>query len=413
MQDLYVVGVGMTVFGRHPDRTVRELTEEAVGTALTDAGCARDRIQAAYFGNVAQDYFDGQLTIPGQVALLSSGFSGIPIYNVESACATGSMAFHLAARHARAGDGDLILAVGVEKMNYPDKAKVFALFDGGWDVERADENYASLITMGEGVDVPPEFKRDKPFSKFMEVYAAFCRFHMRHHGLTQQQLAAVAEKNHAHSRHNPYAQYRDVFTQEAIIESPPVAYPLTTLMCSPVSDGAAAAVLCTEQALDKYGFNRRRAVRIRASVMRSASHRAVDDSAHHITRLAAEQAYESAGLGPQDMDVAEVHDASAMGEIIQSENLGFCALGEGGELAESGATRIGGRIPINPSGGLECKGHPLGATGLGQIFELVTQLRGEADKRQVAGARLAIQENGGGLFGSEEASAHVGIFSVD
>ena len=413
MQNLYVIGVGMTVFGRHPGRSVRELTAEAVDAALTDAACGREQIEAAYFGNAAQDYFEGQLTIPGQVALLSNGFSGLPIYNVESACATGSMAFHLAARHLRAGDGDVVLAVGVEKMNYPDKAKMFAMFEGGWDVERADENYATLVAMGEGVEVPAEFKRDKPFSKFMEVYAAFCRFHMKTYGLTQRQLAVVAEKNHAHSVHNPYAQYRETFSVDAVLASPPVAYPLTTLMCSPISDGAAAAILCTEDALDRYGFDRARAIRIRASVMRSASHRAFDDTARHVTRLAAQEAYASAGLGPEDMDVAEVHDASAMGEIIQSENLGFCAAGEGGVLAESGATRIGGRIPINPSGGLECKGHPIGATGLGQIFELTVQLRGEAGQRQVEGARVAIQENGGGLFGSEEASAHIGILSVN
>lgn len=413
MENLYIVGAGTTVFGRHTDRSVKQLVAEAVSNACGDANIGLEKIQAAYYGNVTQGYFENQVCIPGQIALLSMGFDSIPIYNVESACATGSMAMHLALKHIRAGDGDIVLAVGVEKLNYPDREKVLAFFDSGWDLSTATENYQHLCALGEGVEVPPEFRRDAPYSRFMEVYGAWCRYYMKHFGLTERQLAIIAAKNHVHSQHNPYAQYRKPYSVEEVLASAPVVYPLRTLMCAPTTDGAAAVIVCSEKALARYGFDRHRAIRIRASVIRSASHRAYEDLANHTCRLAAMEAYEIAGLGPEDMDVAEVHDASAMGEVIQADNLGFCKIGEGGLLAESGATRIGGRIPINPSGGLECRGHPVGATGIGQVFELVTQLRGEAGGRQVEGARVAIQENGGGLFGVEEGSAHIGIFSRD
>lgn len=413
MENLYIVGPGMTRFGRHLDRSIKSLTAEAVQAACDDARIGLDTIQAAYFGNVTQGYFENQICIPGQIALLSMGLSGIPIYNVESACATGSMALHLALKHLRAGDGEIVLAAGAEKLNYPDREKTLAFFDTGWDVSTAAENHARLVKLGAGVEVPIEFRRDAPYSRFMEVYGAWCRYYMKHYGLTERQLAIVASKNHENSQYNPYAQYCKPYTVDDVLASAPVVYPLRTLMCSPTTDGAAAAIVCTEKALTAYGFDKHRAVRVRASVIRSASHREYEDMANHACRLGAMEAYEAAGLGPEDMDVAEVHDASAMGEIIQADNLGFCKIGEGGLLAESGATRIGGRIPINPSGGLECRGHPIGATGLAQVFELVTQLRGEAGKRQVDGARVAIQENGGGLFGVEEGSAHIGIFSRD
>jgi acetyl-CoA acetyltransferase len=310
------------------------------------------------------------------------------------------------------GDADFVLALGVEKMIYPDKAKMLALFETGWDVHRAQENYTQLLELGQGIMAPPTFSRDAPFSRFMEVYAAFCRFHMREFGMSQRQLAVVAAKNHEHSQWNPWAQYRRPFTVEEVLASAPVCYPLTTLMCAPMTDGAAAVIVCSERAAARHGLTKRSA-RIRASIIRSASLRATADLHGHITRLAALEAYEKAAIGPHEVHVAEVHDASAMGEILQTENLGFCKRGDGGAFAESGASRLGGRLPINPSGGLECKGHPIGATGLAQVFELVGQLRGEADARQVPNARIAVQENGGGLFGVEEAAAHIAVLSAD
>ena len=410
-EDIFIVGTGMTSFGRHLDKPAKGLTAWAVGDALEDAGCAADKIQAAYFANSMQGHMDGQHCIRGQVALLPLGLQGIPMVSVENACASGSTAFHLAVKELKSGESDVALAVGMEKLFSADKAKMFSAFDSGWDVETVEENAAKLLKLGEGVTPPEGTESDKPYSLFMGVYAAFCRNHIREFGLTQKQLAVVASKNRRHAGENERAQFREFLSEDDILSAPPITYPLTLPMCSPISDGASAAVLCTGAALDKYGFDKSRAVKVEASVLRTATARQPDQLDRHLTKLAAETAYERAGVGPEDMNLAEVHDATAMGEVIQTENLGFCALGDGGALAESGATSLGGRIPVNPSGGLEAKGHPIAATGLGQIFEIVTQLRGEAGARQVEKARFGIQENGGGLWGFEEAVAHIGIFS--
>jgi len=409
MTQLYVAGVGTTRFGRHLDRSIKDLTREAVEDALADAGGAKEDLQAAYFSNASQGYFEGQNYIRGEIALRAMGIEGIPVVNLENACASASTAFSLATHFLKAGEGDVALAVGVEKMYSPDKAKMLSAFDSGWDVTTVERNKATLLELGEGFEVPPGTTSDKPYSVFMDIYAAFCRFHMKRFGTTQRQIAAVAAKNHMHSVHNPLSQYRDSYTVEQVLAAPPITYPLTLPMCSPISDGAAAAILCTEAGLKRLGVDRRRAVRVLASVVQTGCDREPEDVDRHLTVLAARKAYERAGIGPRDVSVAEVHDATAMGEIIQTENLGFCAFGEGGPLAERGETTIGGRIPVNPSGGLESKGHPVGATGLGQIHELVAQLRGEADGRQVDGARFAIAENGGGLYGIEEAVACVTI----
>ncbi|MNZ55294.1 lipid-transfer protein [compost metagenome] len=245
----------------------------------------------------------------------------------------------------------------------------------------------------------------------MSIYAGFCRWHMKTYGTTQRQIAAVCAKNHGHSVHNPYSQFRKPFTIEEVLAAPPITYPITLPMCAPMTDGAAAAIICTEAGLKRIGADPKRCVKIAASVIRSFTLRGIEEPDKHVSHLAALQAYEIAGLGPQDMHVAEVHDASAMGEIIQAENLGLAPMGLGGVCAERGDFTVGGRIPINPSGGLESKGHPLGATGIGQLFELTTQLRGEAGARQVEGARHAIQENGGGLIGVEEGAVAVHILS--
>ncbi len=411
MTPIYIAGIAMTVFGRHLDRPVHDLAQEALDGALKDANCKTSDIGVAFYSGMTQGYLQGQYSIPGQVVCSKIGIDAIPIYNVENACASGSTAFHLALQSLRAGACDVALALGAEKMNIADKARAFSLFDAGWDVSRVEENYQTLVTMGEGVTIPPGSESDRPYSKFMAIYAGFCRWHMKNYGTTQRQLAAVSAKNHQHSVHNPYSQFRKPFSVEEILAAPPITFPLTLPMCAPLSDGAAAAILCTEEGLARIGADRRRAIRVAASVMRSFSHRRLDQPELHVSRLAAQQAYEQAGVGPEDMGVAEVHDASAMGEIIQCENLGFVAQGEGGPAAERGEFALGGRLPINPSGGLESKGHPLGATGLGQLFELTTQLRGEAGARQVPGLHHAIQENGGGLQGIEEGAVAIHILS--
>ncbi|MGA2552502.1 MAG: thiolase family protein [Burkholderiaceae bacterium] len=409
MEAIYVVGVGMTPFGRHLDKSVKQLTALAVGDALTDATLAASSVDVAFFGNSTQGFMQGQLFVRGQMALLPNGFEGIPIHNVENACATASTAFHLAYAHLRAGMARVALAVGAEKMVSPDKAKMLSVFDSGWDIETVGENRTTLLALGKGVAAPDGTTADRPYSVFMDVYAAFGRQLMRKYGVTQRQIAAVAAKNHRHSVHNDRAQYRTAMTVDEVLAAAPITYPLTLPMCAPISDGAAAAILCTESGLTELGLCPLRAVRIRASVMRSASRRPGDALQCHITRRAATAAFEEAQVAPSEIHVAEVHDATAIGELIQMENLQLCLEGESGRVAESGTTELGGRLPINPSGGLESKGHPIGATGLGQIYELLMQLRGEAGVRQVPGARMAIQENGGGLWGVEEAAAHVAI----
>lgn len=411
MNDVYIAGVGMTVFGRHPDRSLDDMAREALNGALQDAQCSISDLGAAFYAGITNGPLQGQLSIPGQVVLGKIGIAGIPIFNVENACASGSTALHLAVQHLRAGACDIALALGAEKMNVADKSTALALFEAGWDVSRAQQNYEQLMRMGEGVEPPAGSESDKPYSRFMAIYAALCRHHMKTHGTTQRQIAAVSAKNHLHSVHNPLSQIRRPFSIDDVLAAPPITYPLTLPMCAPLSDGAAAVIVCTAKGLQRIRAMSSRNVKVAASVMRSFTVRGLDQSDLNIGRLAAQQAYEQAALGPGDMHVAEVHDATAMGEIIQAENLGFVPLGQGGPAAERGDFTIGGRIPINPSGGLESKGHPLGATGLGQIHELVTQLRGEAGARQVEGARHAIQENGGGLQGIEEAALAIHILT--
>jgi acetyl-CoA acetyltransferase len=410
MRTVHVAGVGMTAFGRHPDSDVYELIEQAVQRALLDAGAALEQVQWAAYGTVTHGWLHGQICVPGPIAMRRLGLQRIPVFTVENACASGSSAFHLAWQALQAGACDIALAVGADKMVVPDKARAFAVFEAGWDVQTAQANQARLIELGHGIEPPPGTMSTKPYSVFMDVYAAFCRDHMRRHGTTQRQIAAVAAKNHTHSVHNPLSQYRQAYTVEEVLAAPTIAYPLTLPMCAPVSDGAAAALLCTDAGLQRLAGDARRAVRVRASVVQVGEARTADEPQRSIAAHAARRAYEQAGLGPQDVHLAEVHDATAMGELLNVEALGLVPLGQSGPAVERGELSIGGRLPVNPSGGLESKGHPIGATGLGQVHELVMQLRGEAGARQVEGARLAIQENGGGLIGIEEAVAAVQIF---
>lgn len=411
MTDVYVVGVGMTPFGRMLDVDLKAMTRHAVESALVDAGVDKSDLEAVFFANTSQGHMERQHMIRGEVAMRSMGIGGVPVINVENACASGSTAFNLAVNFLKAGEGDAALAVGAEKMVSRDRALMFSVFDSAWDVSADQAIRDRLIRLGEGVEVPEGTTSDKPYSVFMDVYAAFSRYHMKSFGTTQRQLASVAAKNHQHSVHNPLAQFRDPYSVDDILAAPPIAYPLTLPMCSPISDGAAAAILMTEEGLKRHGIDPRRAIRVRASVIQTGSDRDPSEVEKHCTALAARRAYDKAGIGPEDISVAEVHDATAMGEIIQIENLGLCAFGEGGPMTERGETALGGRVPVNPSGGLESKGHPVGATGLAQIHELVSQLRGEAGPRQVEGARVGIAENGGGLHGIEEAVACVTILS--
>ncbi len=410
MRDVYVIGASMTPFGRYHEKSVKDQTREAVTGAIEDAGIAQADIDAAWFSNTTQSVLEGQYLVAGEIALRDMGFEGIPMTNVENACASASTAFNGAFTAIKAGLSEIALAVGVDKMYAEEKERSFTIFDGAWDVHEVEQTFANLAALGGGMEAPegtviPNAIR----SPFMDVYAAFAKHHMRTFGSTQKQLAAVAAKNHKHSTLNPLSQYQADMSIEEILDARLISWPLTLPMCSPISDGGAAAILVSEDVLDRFPEARERAVKVHASVIGTGVSRTMDEVHKHLSHLAANRAYEMAGLGPEDMDVAEVHDATAMGEITQTECLGFCAFGQGGWLAEQGETALGGQIPVNPSGGLESKGHPIGATGLGQIYELVTQVRGEAGARQVDGARHAIAENGGGIYGIEESVACITI----
>lgn len=406
MANAYIVGIGMSRFGRFGDQTIKSLTRTAVTAALNDCGAKDTDIDAAFFGNVSQSFMEGQHMVPGQVALRAMGFERTPVTNVENACASSSTALNAAYAHVKAGLADIALAVGAERMS-GDRTKGFNVFDGAWDVTLAEETAEGLAYLGSGLDVPADrgAQADQR-SLFMDVYASLARYHMKTYGTTERHLAAIASKNHNHSQHNPLAQYQVPMSIDEVLASRMITYPLTLAMCAPISDGASAAVVCNDEGLRKLGLVNGasgRVVEIKASVVGGGTNRAPEQLDQQICRLGAWRAYEMAGLSPQDIDVAELHDASAFAEVQQSEHMGFFEYGQGGFAAERGDTTVGGRIPINTSGGLECRGHPIGATGLAQIHELVTQLRGEAGKRQVEGARFALAENGGGFHRNEEA----------
>lgn len=404
----YVAGVGITQFGKQLDTSVKELVSQAVNAALSDAGCVASLIQAAYFGTAGQGYIEGQIMVAGQVALRAMGISGIPVTNVENACATSSTALNAARLYVASGEGDICLVIGVDKLFSSDRAKSFGVFNGAWDVHNTEGQMALLSGLGSSVHPPAGTPEPGQRSPFMDIYANLSRLHMETFGTTQRQLAAVAAKNHNHSTRNPIAQFQYPMSIDEVLNERIVSWPLTLPMCSPISDGASAAIVCNENGLKKMTHGSR-AIRVLASVLRSGSDRQADEFDRHLCHFAAMQAYEIAGVGPNDMSLAEVHDATAFAEIQQTENLGFCKFGEGGPLVESGATTLGGRIPVSVSGGLISRGHPIGATGLAQIYELVTQLRGEAGARQVESARLGIAENGGGFNGVEEAAAVITI----
>ena len=408
----YIVGIGMTPLGKHLDQSVKQLSALAIDAALTDAGISKDAIEAAWFCNTRQGALEGQHGVRGQASLRAYGFQSIPIFNTDNACASSSSGLYQAFASVEAGLCEVALVVGAEKMNYPEKREaMFEAFRGSWDRDLADSHLTRLLAMGNGVTAPkdaPEAAAER--SVFMDIYAAQARFHMDRFGTTQRQIASVAAKNHNHSVQNPYAQYRFPMTVDAVLADRMIIWPITRAMCAPMSDGAGAIVIASESALNR--FDRGRAVRIRGIAVSSSSDRGELEVDRHLTRVAADKCFERAGVAPSDIDVAELHDASAIAEILHSENVGFCDYGAGGALVESGATALGGRLPINVSGGLLSKGHPIGATGAIQLFELVTQLRAEAGIRQVDGARLALAENGGGFHGIEEAACVVTILEA-
>lgn len=404
-----VAGVGMTPFGKHLDQGLKALGAAAVEQALADAGIERHQIEAAWVGNAAAGLVTGQECIRGQVILRSIGIGKLPVINVENACASASTALNQAAAMVTAGLYDVVLALGVEKLYHVDKRKSFAAFSGAVDVEAMQEIMQRLqANAKQGGAKSGASGAGENRSMFMDIYAAAARAHMAQYGTTARQFAAVSAKNSFHGSLNPRAQFREAMTVEEVLAAPMIAEPLTRPMCSPIGDGAAAVVLVSESKARELGIAR--PVRVVSSVLRSGwDHAYGEDGAGEVC---AREAYEEAGVGPGELSVVELHDASAPAEIMAYEYLGLCEKGGGGRLIDDGVTRLGGRLPVNTSGGLLRKGHPVGATGIAQIVELTEQLQGRSGKRQVEGARIGLAQNGGGNIGSDVAAMCVTILQA-
>jgi acetyl-CoA acyltransferase len=389
MRDVFIAGAAATAFGKFVTRSLRSLAEEAVAEALEDAGAGPSDVDAVFFANAAAGVITGQEMIRGQSSLRHTGLLGGPLVNVENACASGSSAFHLAWLSVASGAADVALAVGAEKLTHPDKMRTFAAFNGGVDLDEFE---------------PPKEDGGPPKSLFMDVYAGLARDYMQQTDATSRDLAQVAVKSHENGAKNPKAQYRKPVTVDQVLASRAISDPLTLLMCSPIGDGAAALLLASEDQLLRLSGD---PVRVLATTMISGQEGAA--RADSVVRRAAQRAYEQAAISPDDVDLVELHDAAAIAELIVPEELGMVPEGGGLELLRSGASAIGGRLPLNPSGGLLAKGHPVGATGCAQIVEIVEQLRGRCGERSVPRAGIGLAENAGGWLGDGPAVATVTI----
>jgi acetyl-CoA acetyltransferase len=382
MQDICITGGAMTRFGKHPGVMAPELAQPAILQALADAGVAARDIQAIYCANVLGGMILGQLIVR------DLGFAGIPVYNVENACASGATAVHLARHALLAGQYDTVLVFGIEQLT--------ALGGGTIPLQRNDhktELYAKA-----GMVLPA-------------VYAMRGTRFLHERDATRADLAAVAVKNRHHGSLNEYAQQRSETSVEEVLASRLIADPLTLLQCCPSQvDGAAAVVLST-----RTGRAAAPPVKLRSSVVVSGIRETATDDIldAEITARAARQAYEQAGIAPADVDVVELHDAFTIAELLYYEALQLSAHGDAVALLRSGATKLGGRVPVNPSGGLLAKGHPLGATGVAQMVELMWQLQGRAGARQVEGARIGLTQcTGGGIAGVDHAASSVHLLGV-
>jgi acetyl-CoA acyltransferase len=375
---------------------------------LKDAGIEAKDVQTAYFANAVSGLITGQEMIRGQVALRNTGLLGIPIFNVENACASAASAFHLAWMAVASGQYDVALAVGAEKLFHEDKTKAFRAIGTAVDLESLQELKKKMAETSQGGAKQGDEKSGQNRSFFMDIYASMTREYMKQSGATAEDFADVAVKNHEHGALNPKAQYRNRCTREEVLASREISAPLTLMMCSPIGDGAAAAVLCSDKIARKLGV--KKPVAVRASVLISGRDRKSDEPG--AVERAAKRAYEVASIGPEDIDVIEVHDAAAPAELMAYEDLSLCKRGDAPQLLRSGDTKLGGKHVVNPSGGLLAKGHPIGATGIAQIVEICEQLRGDAGERQVKGARIGMTENGGGFLGRDAAAMSVHLFGV-
>jgi acetyl-CoA acetyltransferase len=385
MRDVFIAGVGMTPFGRFPKTGLEDLGRVAILRALEDASIAQRDVEVVYAGHARTGRLHGRENGVGQLCCWSAGIRDIPVSSVGNFCASGSTALREAWIAVGSGLYDVGLALGVEKLSSrPEGGQ--PLTSDGMELE------------GRLGFTPPAF------------FALMARRYMAETGCSTETLAKVAVKNRAHAALNPLAQYREPISVKDVLGSPMVADPLTRFSCCPTSDGGAAAVLMSREAVRRFRIER--PVRVLSSSLASGGYRAEDLAHLEIDRRAAHQAYEAADVGPEDVDVAEVHDAFTISEIVHYEDLGFCAPGDGASLVESGETAIGGRLPVSTSGGLLSRGHPLGATGIAQAIEIVTQLRGEAETRQVQGARIGLIHCVGGFIAHDAAATAIHILAA-
>jgi len=376
---VFVIGVGMTKFEKPGSKQwdYPDMAKEAGTRALEDAGIPYGEVEQACVG-----YCYGDSTC-GQRAVYTLGLTGIPVYNVNNNCATGSTALFMAKQFIEGNIADCVLALGFEKM---EKGSLGMKYDDR--TMPMDKHFQSMVDLRGFANAPaaPQF------------FGNAGREHMEKYGTTKEQFAKIAHKNHKHSVNNPYSQFQDEYSLEDILNAPLVYEPLTKLQCCPTSDGAGAAVLASEDFVRKHNLQDR-AIEIVGMAMASDFPSTFDEKSciklvgTDMTRAAAQKVYQQSGLGPENVDVIELHDCFSANELVTYEGLGLCAEGKAGELIDSGAVTYGGKWVVNPSGGLISKGHPLGATGLAQCSELTWQLRGKADKRQVAGAKVALQHN--------------------
>ena len=411
-REVWVVGAFSTEFGKWPGKSFKDLVREAYLGVLADSGLADGlRIESAWFANSGMEAW-GQASIRGQVCLAPLQREGLfpahsPVINVENACAGGSTAANGAWKDILSDQAELSLAIGVEKLFFPNVArdKVLDGFAAGIDNFDREAWFAEYRKPESGgVEIGTIAGR----SVFVDACAARARWHMARYGTTVAQISAACAKSHWYGARNTRAQYQFEVPIEAVMKDRLVSAPLTRAMCASPGDGAAALLLCSGEFLRELpAAIRRRGVRLAASVLAGGRFRGIEEPG--VAHFAARRAYLMAGVGPHEVDVAELHDSTSFCEIEQAEALGFCAVGEGGPFVESGATSPGGRMPVNTSGGLVSKSHPVAATGLAMLHELVEQLRGEAGVRQVAGAQVGLQYNGGGAIGLDDAVGAVAI----
>lgn len=407
MRDAAVVGVGMSRFGKYPEKGIKDLVREAVEPALKDAGLNKADIEAAFVGTAAPGIMTGQEQIKAQVTLSAMGIDTIPMYNIENACASSSSAFNLAWTAVGAGLYDCVLVVGFEKLYDKDKMKSYMALGTAVDIEMALQHLEAFQKKhGAGKTIIAEGSGQSR-SIFMDMYAYYTRIYMERYGLTQRHFAKISVKSHKNGAMNPHAQYQKEVTLDQVLESGDVAFPLTRMMCSPVCDGSAAAIIC---AGDHVGRFEKMPVWIAGSVVGSG--KISDDLRDTLTSRLGPRLFEAAGIRPENIDIIEVHDATSPSEIITLIELGLCPGEDAAKWIDEGYLDIDGRLPTNTSGGLAAKGHPIGATGLGQIHEIVLQLRGEAGPRQVAGPRLGMTHNGGGILGVDAAAMAMHIFRI-